>query len=75
VSLVEDLIVGPFEFSQVRIPMQGPKHHAVSEHNRIETTYWDILVKQANQFGIDGSSIRSLPMHGHTMGMSQAQSM
>jgi hypothetical protein len=64
VSLAEDLIVGPFEFSQVRIPMQGPKRQAVSEENRIDEMYWKILTDRAHQFEVDVSQIRLTPVPG-----------
>jgi hypothetical protein len=62
VSLAEDLIVGPFDFSQVRKSMQGPKRRAVSEHNRVDETYWNLLSARAHLFGIDVSTIRLPPL-------------
>ena len=64
VSLAEDLIVGPFDFSQVCKPMQGPKRCAVSEHNRVDETYWNLLLARAHQFGIDVLMIRLPPLDG-----------
>ena len=64
VSLAEDLIVGPFDFSQVRKPMQGPKRKAISESYRVDETYWTILQERAEQFGIDIANIRSTPTDG-----------
>jgi hypothetical protein len=62
VSLAEDLIVGPFNFSQVRKPMQGPKRRAVSEYNRVDEMFWNLLSARAHQFGIDVSRIRLPPL-------------
>ena len=62
VSLAEDLIVGPFDFSQVRLPMQGHKRRAVSEHNRVDDVYWKLLSERSPQFGVDVSDIRSKPV-------------
>ena len=42
VSLAEDLIVGPFDFSQVRLPMQGRKRQTLSEYNRVDDVYWKL---------------------------------
>jgi hypothetical protein len=61
VSLAEDLIVGPFEFSKVRKTMQGPKRQAVQESERIDDVYWKILTDRAHEFGLDVSSIRLKP--------------
>ena len=67
VSLAEDLVVGPFEFSQARVPMQGPKKRAISEPNRIDDLYWKILADRSHQFGIDATKIRLEPsgQQGH----------
>ena len=54
--------MGPFDFSQVRLPMQGRKRRAVSEHNRVDDVYWKLLSERSPQFGVDVSDIRSKPV-------------
>ena len=61
VSLAEDLLVGPFDFTKVRISMQGPKRRAVSEDHRIDETFWNLLEARAPKFNLDVSDLRTVP--------------
>ena len=61
ISLAEDLLVGPFNFTQIRLAMQGPKRRAISEQNRIDRTYWSILMSRAPSFQVDVTNIHTTP--------------
>jgi hypothetical protein len=41
--------------------MQGPKRRAISEQNRIDRTYWNILTSRAPNFQVDVTTIHTSP--------------
>jgi hypothetical protein len=59
VPLVEIRIVGPFDFSQCRFTMQGPKNQARSEPYHVAPIYWEQLEQRAPLFDLDVSHIQS----------------
>ena len=61
IMLVEDKILGPFNFSQIRESMQGPRNKSVSEDFRIDSLYWDSLEQTGPTFGVDMSDLRAPP--------------
>ena len=52
VPLAEVCIAGPFNFTQQRIGLKGPKRLAVSETHHIDRIYWQQLEERGGAMGI-----------------------
>jgi hypothetical protein len=59
--LAECIIVGPLDFHQKRMGLQGVKRRAISEANHIDNVYWHQLEKRAHLFGFSTAGIRTKP--------------
>ena len=61
VDLAANILVGPFDFSKIRIPMQGAKRKALHETHRIDKIYWRILEQNGPSNDVDVSRLRLKP--------------
>ena len=61
IDLAENILVGPFDFCKIRIPMQGAKRKAIHESHRIDRIYWQILEQNGPRNDVDVSRIRLKP--------------
>jgi hypothetical protein len=61
VPLADVCIVGPFDFTQKRLGLRGPKKLAISETHHIDDIYWQQLEAKGPLFDIDTQSIWQSP--------------
>ena len=61
VQLAEVRIVGPFNFTQRRLGLKGPKKQAISETHHIDDIYWQLLERHGSSSGINTDHIWTIP--------------
>jgi hypothetical protein len=59
--LAEIRLIGPFDFSQQRIGLRGPKRQAISETHHIDQVYWKQLEHACDTLGIPTHNIWTIP--------------
>jgi hypothetical protein len=60
IPLAELRLVGPFNFTEVRI-FRGPRNHVSKESFRIDDVYWNELERVGPSHDVDTSNIRQSP--------------
>jgi hypothetical protein len=61
VPLAEVQITGPFNFTQQRIGLKGPKQLAMSEMHHINNIYWQHLEPHGSAININTNNIYTIP--------------